>query len=145
MNRRRFLSRSGAATVRLSAALPTRSYAQMTPNDTINVAIIGIRGSNAGRPTWTARGRGQDQYEHLAGIKNVRVTHVVDVDERHFATSLPFYAGEVGRRSKPETDFRRVLDNPDVDAVTIAAAYVLIGFRLIRSRRESKKSTSCSR
>jgi hypothetical protein len=88
MNRRHFLSKTAAATVGLAAALPTRSRAQTrttsSPNETINVAIIGIRGDNKGHPTWTARGRGQDHYEHLAGIANVRITHVVDVDERHF-------------------------------------------------------------
>jgi predicted dehydrogenase len=119
MNRRLFLSKSAAATAGL-AALPARMRAQ-SPNDTINVAIIGIRGDNKGHPTWTGRGRGQDHYEHLAGIRNVRVTHVVDVDERHFAGSLSFMKERWGGNPKPETDFRRVLDNRDVDAVTIAA------------------------
>src|SRR5688572_11033074 len=120
INRRRFLSQTAAAAAGI-AALPTRSYAQRSPNDTINVAIVGIRGDNKGRPTWTARGRGQDHYEHLAGIRNVRVTHVVDVDERHFKTSLPFMKERWGGDPKTETDVRRVLENRDIDAVTIAA------------------------
>ena len=120
INRRRFLSQTAAAAAGI-AALPTRSYAQRSPNDTINVAIIGIRGDNKGHPTWTARGRGQDHYEHLAAIKNVRVTHVVDVDERHFKGSLSFMKEKWGGDPRTETDFRRVLDNRDVDAVTIAA------------------------
>jgi predicted dehydrogenase len=121
INRRLFLSKTAAATVGLAAALPKRSYAQSSPNEAINVAIIGIRGDNTGHPTWTARGRGQDHYEHLAGIRNVRVTHVVDVDERHFKTSLAFMKEKWGGDPRTETDFRRVLDNPDVDAITIAA------------------------
>ncbi|MGH9370614.1 MAG: Gfo/Idh/MocA family protein [Vicinamibacterales bacterium] len=121
MNRRLFLSRTAAATAGLAAASSRRGYAQMSPNETINVAIIGIRGKNTGHPTWTARGRGQDHYEHLAGIKNVRITHVVDIDERHFKTSLPLMMEAWGGDPKTETDFRRVLENPDVDAVTIAA------------------------
>jgi predicted dehydrogenase len=119
MNRRLFLSKTAAATAGL-AALPAGLRAQ-SPNDTINVAIIGIRGDNKGHPTWTGRGRGQDHYEHLAAIKNVRVSHVVDVDERHFAGSLSFMKERWGGDPKTETDFRRVLDNRDVDAVTIAA------------------------
>ena len=90
MKRRVFLSKTAAATAGMALVSPRRSHAQKSANDTINVAIIGIRGDNKGHPTWTARGRGQDHYEHLAGIANVRVTHVVDVDERHFKTSLPF-------------------------------------------------------
>ena len=119
MNRRVFLSKTAAATVGLAATFPGRSRAQ-SPNDTINVAIIGLRGDNKGHPTWTARGRGQDHYEHLAGIPNVRISHVVDVDERHFKDSLSVVKGKWGGDPKTETDFRRVLDNREVDAVTIA-------------------------
>jgi predicted dehydrogenase len=121
MNRRLFLTKTVAATAGLAAALPRHSHAQTSPNETINVAIIGIRGDNVGHPTWTARGRGQDHYQHLAAIPNVRITHVVDVDERHFKTSLPFMKEKWGGDPKTQTDFRRVLDNPGVDAVTIAA------------------------
>ena len=119
MNRRRFLARTAAAGAGL-LALPRRSFARTSPNDTINVAIVGLRGSNAGHPGWTARGRGQDHYEHLAAIPNVRISHVVDVDERHFADSLSFVKQKFGGDPATETDFRRVLDNGDVDAITIA-------------------------
>ena len=121
MNRRAFLSKTAAATAGLALALPKRSRAQSRPNETVNVAIIGIRGDNQGHPTWTTRGRGQDHYEHLAGIPNVRITHVVDVDERHFTGSLTYLKEKFGGDPKTATDFRRVLDNRDVDAVTIAA------------------------
>jgi predicted dehydrogenase len=120
MNRRRFLSKTAGAAVGL-AAFPALTRAQKSPNDTVNVAIIGLRGDNKGHPTWTARGRGQDHYEHLSGVPNVRITHVVDIDERHFKTSLPVAKEKWGGDPKPETDFRRVLENRDVDAVTIAA------------------------
>jgi predicted dehydrogenase len=43
------------------------------------------------------------------------------VDERHFGSSLPFMKEKWGGDPKTETDFRRVLDNRDVDVVTIAA------------------------
>ena len=121
INRRNFLSKTAAATAGMAAALPGRSQAQTSPNDTINVAIIGIRGDNKGHPTWTGRGRGQDHYEHLSRIPNVRISHVVDIDERHFETSLPYLKKTYGGDPKTETDFRRVLDNRDVHAVTIAA------------------------
>jgi predicted dehydrogenase len=118
MNRRVFLSTTAAATAGLT--LPSGARAQ-SPNDTINVAIIGIRGDNKGHPTWTARGRGQDHYEHLSSIKNVRISHVVDVDERHLSGSLGTAKERWGGNPKTERDFRRVLENRDVDAVTIAA------------------------
>ena len=121
MNRRRFLTTTAAATAGLAAGFPARSHAQKSANDTINIAVIGIRGDNKGRPTWTARGRGQDHYEHLSTIPNVRISHVVDIDERHFASSVPFMKKTWGGDPRTETDFRRVLENRDVDAVTIAA------------------------
>jgi predicted dehydrogenase len=120
VNRRVFLSTTAAAAVGL-AVRPARAHARRSPNDTINVAIIGLRGDNRGHPTWTSRGRGLDHYEHLSGISNVRISHIVDIDERHFKTSLPFATEKWGGDPQPETDFRRVLDNRDVDAVTIAA------------------------
>ena len=89
MNRRAFLSKTAGVTAGLALALPKRARAQTSPNDTVNVAIIGIRGDNKGHPTWTARGRGQDHYEHLAGVAGVRITHVVDVDERHSRVPCP--------------------------------------------------------
>src|SRR5436190_2705420 len=121
MNRRRFIANTFAATAGMALSLPKRSHARPRPNDIVNVAIIGIRGVNKGHPTWTTRGRGQDHYEHLAGIANVRITHVVDVDERHFKDSVSLLTQKYGGSPKTETDFRRVLDNRDVDAVTIAA------------------------
>jgi len=120
MNRRRFLTNTAAATAGMALCLPARSHARTIPSDTVNVAIIGLRGSNKGHPTWTSRGRGHDHYEHLSGIPNVRITHVVDVDERHFKDSLSTVTQKYGGNPQPETDFRRVLDNRDVDAVTIA-------------------------
>jgi predicted dehydrogenase len=120
INRRRFLTQTAAATAGL-AVLPRGLRAQRSANEAVNVAIIGIRGDNKGHPTWTGRGRGQDHYEHLSQIPNVRISHVVDVDERHFKTSLPFLKTKYGGDPKTETDFRRVLENKDVDAVTIAA------------------------
>ena len=121
MNRRHFLQRTAAATAGMALALPRRARAQTSPNETVNVAIIGLRGANQGHPTWTARGRGQDHYEHLSGIPNVRISHVVDVDERHFNGSLAVVKQKYGGDPKTATDFRRVLDDKDVDAVTIAA------------------------
>ena len=121
MNRRHFLQRTAAATAGLALASPRRTSAQTSPNETVNVAIIGLRGDNQGHPTWTARGRGQDHYEHLSGIPNVRISHVVDIDERHFTGSLAAMKQKYGGNPTTATDFRRVLEDKQVDAVTIAA------------------------
>jgi len=103
MNRRVFLSKSAAATAGLALAFPQRSRAYSSPNETVNVAIIGLRGDNKGHPTWTNRGRGQDHYHRLASIANVRITHVVDIDERHFTGSLSVLKERFGGDPKTET------------------------------------------
>ena len=121
VNRRFFLFKTAAATAGLALAFPKRSRAHTSADETVNVAIIGLRGDNKGHPTWTNRGRGQDHYHRLAGIANARITHVVDIDERHFTGSLSDMKEKYGGDPKTETDFRRVLDNRGVDAVTIAA------------------------
>jgi predicted dehydrogenase len=121
MNRRHFLQRTAAATAGMALALPSRSRAQTSANDTVNVAIIGLRGHRQEHATWTGRGRGQDHYEQLSSLANVRIACVVDVDERHFGGSLSAMKEKFGGDPKTATDFRRMLDDKDVDAVTIAA------------------------
>jgi predicted dehydrogenase len=118
MNRRQFLA--GTAAAGAAATLSKPGAAGIGPNDIVNVAIVGIRGESQGQPTWTRLGRGQDHYAGLSGVKNARITHVVDIDERHFATVLPKLKSRWGGDPKTETDVRRILDNRDVDAITIA-------------------------
>jgi predicted dehydrogenase len=120
MDRRDFLRSTVGATAGLAVATNRRAHAQASANDTINVAIIGLRGDRKNHTTWTKRGRGQDHYERLAAMPNVRISHVVDIDERYVAESLADMRQQYGGDPKIETDFRRVLDNHDVDAVTVA-------------------------
>jgi predicted dehydrogenase len=120
VHRRTFLTRVPALTAGLAAAVRRQSYATESPNETVNVAVVGIRGGNEGKPIWTSRGRGQNHYESLSALPNVRITHVVDIDERHFSTTLPQLKQQWGGNPKTEVDVRRVLDDPDVDAITIA-------------------------
>jgi predicted dehydrogenase len=74
-------------------------------NDEIHVAIVGIRSQGKSHIGWHA------------GIKGVRVVTLGDVDERLFADRIKL-AGE--RPPKTETDIRRVLDDKDVDCISIA-------------------------
>lgn len=119
MDRRTFLAQA-AATAGLAAAVRRQTYAQSSPNETVNVAVVGIRGDNRGKPVWTSRGRGQDLYAALSGVPNVRISHVVDIDERHLSTVLPQMRQQWGGDPKTETDVRRVLESPEVDAVALA-------------------------
>ena len=122
MNRRHFLQRTAAATAGLALALPRRSAVHRRARTRRSTSrSSGFEATTRAIATWTARGRGQDHYEHLSGIANVRITHVVDIDERHFNGSLSVVKQKYGGNPTTATDFRRVLDDKDVDAVTIAA------------------------
>jgi len=110
MNRRQFISKTSAMTAGAvtTAGLAKTSFASQSPNETINVAVVGIRS------------RGAYHYEAFQKIPNVQVTYVVDVDERLFGEHLDNLKARHGGTPKTATDLRRVLDDRDVDVVAIA-------------------------
>ena len=112
LSRRDFLNRSAKSAVGLAAAgavLDSLSPGSVLgANDRINLAVIGIR----------SRGRGH--YREWAKIPNVHVKTLCDVDERLF----PKYVDELktlqGKIPKTEIDLRNVLEDKEIDAVSIA-------------------------
>ena len=120
MDRRHFLQKTAAAT----AGLALRPQAQPCPDEPERDGQR--RNHRASRPQQGPShvdrpGPGTGSLRASRRIANVRITHVVDIDERHFSESLSAMKQKYGGDPKTETDFRRVLDNRDVDAVTIAA------------------------
>src|ERR1700736_671585 len=79
-----------------------------SPNDTINLAVIGLRS------------RGQAHYEGFGKIPGVRIATLCDVDERLFPEALANLGKVTQQKPGTETDLRRVLDDKNIDAVTIA-------------------------
>jgi predicted dehydrogenase len=113
MSRREFLTR-GAAGVAVTTAFAKPVFS--TPkarvigaNDTINMAIIGIRG------------RGGSLIQNFARMKNVRLKYLVDADENLFEQRQNSIEKMAGYRPQTEWDMRKVLDDPEIDAVGIAA------------------------
>ena len=87
----------------------SRSYASIIgSNERINVAVIGIRS------------RGKDHYRALAKIPNIDIAAICDIDQR----LIPEAAGEIekliGRKLTIETEYRKILEIKDIDAVSIA-------------------------
>ena len=111
VNRRQFVKQTGAATAGLIAAAPLlrTGVARASANDTINVAVMGIRS------------RGSDHAANLARLPNVNVAVLCDIDERLFPKALANVEEIAGKRPKTETDIRRVLENKEIDVVSIAA------------------------
>ena len=110
ITRREFLDSVATAAAGLAIGATAKSYGQiMGSNDRLNFAVIGLNG------------RG---YAHLSSLKvnrnAARISHVCDVDNtilRKFADSV---RQEVGEAPAAEQDFRRILEQKNVDAITIA-------------------------
>jgi len=78
-------------------------------SDRINVAVIGIRG------------QGQGHIRELQNIPNVAVTALCDVDENLFAERVKkYYTDKDLSKPKIYTDIRKLLENKDIDAISIA-------------------------
>ena len=112
LTRRNFNKTLAVAAAGSALASTAKSYAQIIgANDRVNFAIFGLNG------------RG---YAHLSALAaemnkgNSHVTHVCDVDQKIMARFMPEAQKELGYAPATETDFRKVLESKDVDAITIA-------------------------
>ena len=115
IDRRDFLKTTSAAGLGLIAA--PRSVAPMfaagsrrSPNEQVVVAVVGVNG------------RGVVHAQNFAKFDTSRVAYICDVDSRVVSKGL-----EGVKRARPDAtprviaDFRRALDDKDVDALAIAA------------------------
>lgn len=110
MNRRRFLQTSSATGASL-LLMGTRASGQVRgANERLRVAVVGVNG------------RGSGHVSGYLGQENVELAYVVDVDQNVLYRTLKGIETKLEGRSttKGETDIRRVLDDPTVDAISIA-------------------------
>ncbi len=110
MTTRRSFLEGTAATAAAFAVSSAKSYARILgANGRVNFAVIGVR----------SRG-----YAHLAAIhankENAQIVAVADVDSRYLDKFCTEATAKMGTSPKGEKDFRNVLANKDVDAITIA-------------------------
>jgi len=110
LTRRSVLSRTlatagGAAA---GASLSARAFSAVAgANDDVRVALVGLGH------------RGPQLVDWFRKVPGVRITALCDCDSRCFAKPLQKLAG-AKERPRTESDFRRVLDRKDIDAVAIA-------------------------
>ncbi len=112
ISRREFMKRGSlglaAGSVMLSSS--AKSYANIIgANDTIHIAVVGIRG------------RGGQHIENFAKMKNVKVKYIVDIDENLFARRVKQIEQIAGYQPKTAWDMRKVYEDKELDAVSIAA------------------------
>jgi predicted dehydrogenase len=103
MNRRTFLmgSLAGAATAVHASGLPS-------PNDTVRVACVGLRG------------RGTAHIRAYPRIPNVEIAALCDVDESVLAERLNDVEKITNKRPATYTDLRKLLEDKSIDAISIA-------------------------
>jgi predicted dehydrogenase len=110
MERRHFLMSSAAA---LTAAQSVFG----NPSDTVRIAVIGVggRGTHLG-------GRGKSHLDGFGRLDNVQIAAVADPDQTHldFGVSTVEQNPKQGKRPAGYIDFRKILDDKSIDAVTIA-------------------------
>ncbi len=97
-SRRLFLMQSAAAGLALAARRGTR--AADSPNEAINIGVIGVHG------------RGAALADGFASVGGARVTHVCDVDQRVIDPVVSALASRQNHEPQRVTDMRRIFDDP---------------------------------
>jgi predicted dehydrogenase len=108
--RREFLDALAVSAATLAVGTSARSYRQILgSNDRLNFAVIGLNGR---------------AYAHLSALKAnrsaARISHVCDVDGNILRKFADRVQQEMEETAATEKDFRRILEQKDVDAITIA-------------------------
>src|SRR5947207_2412202 len=103
VTRRDFLKSAGAGAVS-GITFFTRPERIFGANDRVRIAVCGLRS------------RGKEHLDAFAGVPNVEIAALCDVDE----TILRKRRAEVGGNAQTVVDVRRLLDDRSIDAISIA-------------------------
>src|SRR5882762_2046719 len=109
-SRRDFLKITGAGVAGTALSVSASSYARVVgANDRVRVAICGVRG------------RGKDHIHGFSRVQGADIAALCDVDESVLNQRL----GDVEKLGVPKpksyVDVRKLLEDKDIDAISIAA------------------------
>ena len=108
-SRRDFLKTLAVGAAGVTAGLHARSYSEILgANDRVNFAVIGLHG------------RGYAHMESIMANKGAALTHICDVDSRELEKFGKVANDKFHKAPMKVKDFRKLLEDKDVDAVTIA-------------------------
>jgi predicted dehydrogenase len=115
LKRRGFIKKSMVVSAGMAVGAPMyiKGFVQTKPSDVVNVAVAGIhdRGGFYG---------GSGHAANYTMIKNSRVIAICDVDESLFPKAISDIEKLGGTKPKTVVDFRDLLIDKDIDAVSIA-------------------------
>ena len=110
VTRREFLDTLAVSAVGMAVGSSAKSYGQILgSNGRLNFAVIGLNGR---------------AYAHLSALKankeTARISHVCDVDSNTLKKFADNVQKEMGYAPATDKDFRQILQQKDVDAITVA-------------------------
>ena len=100
MNRRTFVASMSSAVAAHATSASSR----------VRVPCVGVRG------------RGKDHIVGYSKLKGVEIAALCDIDESVLGARTKDIGAAGGRSPKGYTEFRRLLEDPDIDAVSIATS-----------------------
>lgn len=115
--RREFLQNSAAATAAfaalaqhdiLSAEEPQTAARRVGPNDTLRVAVVGVKG------------RGMSHVGGFNGNHGCEITTICDCDEAVIGNAMSAVEKKSGKKPKFEQDIRKVVADKEIDIIAIA-------------------------
>ena len=109
-----------------AAPAPKAKAVAKADADTVRLALIGTRG------------HGKILLKAFTGQKRCRFTHVCDADTRPGKATVTEIANKQGHRPEFEQDYRKLLANPDIDAVVLATPHHWHALMAVEALRAGK-------
>lgn len=108
-SRRQFIAKTGLAAASATLATgPNLLLGQAKgANDRVRVGVMAL-------------GRGMGHVKAYLDVPNCEVAYVCDVDEKRLASGVTYMNGKQETPPQAVGDFRRILDDPEIDAISIA-------------------------
>jgi len=118
--RREFIRKSaGTAGAAIIAPAYIKNMITNSPNERVNIAVAGISGQRK-NVRGMINGRGRVHINTYSQIPNVTIKSICDVDERLFPGVVATVEELFGAKPATEVDFRKLLDDKDLDVISIA-------------------------
>ncbi len=109
INRRDFLKTTAKTGLALGVVGPfAKAWSGNAPSDRVRIAVIGTNS------------RGSFHAETFSGLPNTEVTYICDVDDRAIEKGIKATIENQTKPPKGMKDFRKALEDPQLDAVVIA-------------------------